>query len=701
MAQLNPVNFGAVSEGNPDTNRDAFQAMVDAAVSGDEIWVPNGRYTISKQPLTTPWCVLIDGKNLTWQHESENAVLEQRFDQANENVPPGNSNALLQIRNYTRFTFERFHAFGNKETPGGPTDYEEQPEHHRAIFTHDGDNFTFRNGRITDFTGDALQFYNNCSDFLVEDNTFLWCQRDHVTFSPTNPATAVRRGVIRRNWMEGASNQNIDNEHGPAHDIQIYDNDLIWVPNGSSSGICIAGSGTAEANPSTNWDVHHNRIHGCVKFTWCSGSKIRSNTILYDFSTMGGLSPYAMIGPMEIERACVDDEIYYNDITLLNAQVDNLAGIYVNGTLGGGAINLHIFKNNITVQGRDKVFGIRFAGPESADVYDNDITGPGLVAAGYSGIRMRSTVLERPVQRFYCARNKVRNFGNRGVDMANSLGSQIVYAEIINNVLFNDPGITSQSVGLDLGDESFVQTAVVSGNKLGPGVVTDITNTLVGPSYSITSSGVASVRDMARNVMANIDINGIVFPVYGTLDSDDPGPPDPDNVMSADSYMTGRLDASATWAAATADTRKRALVTAQRYLDTLKWKGTKTSSIQPLQWPRTGVTLSDGTAVDSTVYPTAIVYAEYDLAYAIIVNPALLTDTAQGGPGNVKRVKAGTAEVEFFKSTSMTLLPASILVSIQDYLAGGSTAMGLAVVSGVTDESIFDEFRAYDIVGAD
>lgn len=191
-----------------------------------------------------------------------------------------------------------------------------------------------------------------------------------------------------------------------------------------------------------------------------------------------------------------------------------------------------------------------------------------------------------------------------------------------------------------------------------------------------------------------------IYEIYGSLATNDPpSPPDAPNTPSANDYLAARLGAEA-WATAAEDTREKALVTASRYFDILPWKGKKSVASQPLAWPRTGVTLSDSTPVDSTYYPLPVTTASYELAFQLLLNPTLLTDVSQGGQGNIKRVKAGTAEVEFFKSTPLTVLPITIQLGLREYLNMGPSSTSVGKISGVTTESIFDDFRAYDIQGS-
>jgi hypothetical protein len=85
----------------------------------------------------------------------------------------------------------------------------------------------------------------------------------------------------------------------------------------------------------------------------------------------------------------------------------------------------------------------------------------------------------------------------------------------------------------------------------------------------------------------------------------------------ADTYHEGRLNATS-WSGATADDKNRALVEAQRELNTLEFTGNRVTSTQVLQWPRYNAYNPDGTGAsflyESTEIPQRIQDAQCELA---------------------------------------------------------------------------------------
>ena len=164
--------------------------------------------------------------------------------------------------------------------------------------------------------------------------------------------------------------------------------------------------------------------------------------------------------------------------------------------------------------------------------------------------------------------------------------------------------------------------------------------------------------------MGQVTIGAIVYDIYGTE-------------ADAEEYFAASLEASA-WNDATVLQKQQALVTGTRWIDRLDWQGAKTSDAQPLEFPRTGI---DGLA--DTWEPEE---ANYELALALLVDSSLDKTATTGS--NTKRVKAGSAEVEFFKPTDGLSFPTIVQQLIGQYLAS-SAGLSVGLASGTDEESAF------------
>jgi len=118
---------------------------------------------------------------------------------------------------------------------------------------------------------------------------------------------------------------------------------------------------------------------------------------------------------------------------------------------------------------------------------------------------------------------------------------------------------------------------------------------------------------------------------------------------------------------------------------------------QQMDWPRV-ITCAPTTVVSDDV-PTDIKTGQAELAFELSQNPALeVGQGTQGTSTNTKRVKAGSAEVEFFEPTKGVPYPSAVWQRINIYREGacasGSTG---AAAFGTDGESAFADRDDYDL----
>jgi hypothetical protein len=104
--------------------------------------------------------------------------------------------------------------------------------------------------------------------------------------------------------------------------------------------------------------------------------------------------------------------------------------------------------------------------------------------------------------------------------------------------------------------------------------------------------------------------------------------------------------------------QENALIQATRQLETLGWIGTRAVAGQPLSWPRKDAQCSEK-SYDATTVPREVELATFDLAEALLGNPALITGlggAAASGTGelvpgvpnkDLKRLKLDVMELEW------------------------------------------------------
>lgn len=121
-------------------------------------------------------------------------------------------------------------------------------------------------------------------------------------------------------------------------------------------------------------------------------------------------------------------------------------------------------------------------------------------------------------------------------------------------------------------------------------------------------------------------------------------------LAEADSYMEGRLNASAWETDATTDNKNRALAEATRWLTAATWLGYRVDDTQALSWPRAWVIDPDDPNADyfaQTVVPERVKRATYELALEFI--KAGTTDIAAiDSTIDIKRKKIDVLETEYY-----------------------------------------------------
>ena len=150
----------------------------------------------------------------------------------------------------------------------------------------------------------------------------------------------------------------------------------------------------------------------------------------------------------------------------------------------------------------------------------------------------------------------------------------------------------------------------------------------------------------------------------------------------------------ATWEALTDDDDSRGpdIVAATRRLDLLSWQGEKTGgAAQENAWPRTGLTYPDGTAVSTSEVPQEVENATALLAGSIAISAKVADEGTSGS--NIKGVKAGSAEVDFFRAQKgKPLQDETAFKLVQQWLEASALSSALGPLATGTDgESTFED----------
>lgn len=480
MAVINvksaPYNAPGAS-GSSAANRVAIAAAAAALQANDTLYFPPDLYTCD---AATIWSILISGKSnieLTCDAPGS-AIVAMDAATAADPDPSGNTVNLFRVENTHGLTIRNLRFEGRKANSDTATVYDAATEHHRGFFFDTCSDITIRNVVGNNFTGDFVQFYNACSDILVEDCTFNWNQRSGISMAPTSATVPIENVVIRRCTFIGTSNQAVDNEHGRADHVEVYDNYIEWQIGsaGINTGQSIAVAGfdlDSPRVPSKFWTIRNNTIVGTVVLAYATDIVIENNTI----TVPSGFGPPAV----EMSYECARNRVVGNTIAYSgNAQ----HAVYIQGTAGQGPESIDISGNTITCTAAAR-FGIRADGVISVAVSGNTLRGAGSAAAGFHAVRVRTTVVERPVQSVIVAGNDIRDFGQHGVSLLGTAGATITSAKIYANKFSNSSPSGPMTIGISLDDGTgALQEGLVLENTFGTGVTTGVANTPGGATMS-------------------------------------------------------------------------------------------------------------------------------------------------------------------------------------------------------------------------
>ena len=171
------------------------------------------------------------------------------------------------------------------------------------------------------------------------------------------------------------------------------------------------------------------------------------------------------------------------------------------------------------------------------------------------------------------------------------------------------------------------------------------------------------------------------------------------SVAEADAALAVDPTRKSTWEALTDEAKGIDLIAATSRLDLLRWAGSKTGGVaQENAFPRSGLFYEDNTPVPDDAIPLNLERATILLAGSIASTPAQ-ADAGTSGRA-ISRVKAGSAEVEFFRQqTTITGKPVqdeTVFELVRQWLQGrsGSSSLG-PMASGTDGKSQFEETNRY------
>ena len=123
-------------------------------------------------------------------------------------------------------------------------------------------------------------------------------------------------------------------------------------------------------------------------------------------------------------------------------------------------------------------------------------------------------------------------------------------------------------------------------------------------------------------------------------------------VAFADTYFGKRLYVT-DWTAATNDDKEKALQLATVTMENQRWKGTKATTTQALEWPRNGTYDQNGYSYENDEIPTPIANGVCELALSLLGSDR----TADTGTEGFKSMKVGPLMLTIDPKTQAPVIP--------------------------------------------
>lgn len=116
------------------------------------------------------------------------------------------------------------------------------------------------------------------------------------------------------------------------------------------------------------------------------------------------------------------------------------------------------------------------------------------------------------------------------------------------------------------------------------------------------------------------------------------------DVGFADTFFDNRVNSGAWINVVDSDDKTRALIMATDRIDQEKFRGSKASSTQRLNFPRSGISYDDGTPVPTTIIPRQVCNATCEMALAIL-NAGKTDILSATGLEQFKDIRAGNVSL--------------------------------------------------------
>lgn len=433
---MNIRDYGAVGDGITD-DRQAIQTAILAAGACNVLVIPAGQYLVGKGAGFWGLVVPAACTGLLIRGEPGAVLLQAGGMPANVR--------LLQIE-AGGVTIEDLTLDGNKAA--------QAPDEHRAgIFATNAPGLTLRRVTSIDSTGDGFYIHIGSHNAWLEDCSAHGNSRNGLTFGGGTVG-----GMARRCVFTGNAAQQIDSEPGPgftADDVTITG---CTLEGSGDFVLTVSGSGTGWR--SRGWRIHDNILNGPTNIVWATDVVMRDNRGGRNATTKPCVQVYRNTDQVLLER---------NDF--ISSAAPSALNVFGTG-IGQSPSRITIRDNNIRAV--NSAHGVHIVAARSVTVIDNEIRGAGVAAPFLAGVYARSTVVGLDIESLVVRRNRISDFGSRGV-VATAAPGAIRFVDVSDNHFDDTGGSMLSAMSFDVAAD-----ARQSGNLLYGGCTTMVASPASG-----------------------------------------------------------------------------------------------------------------------------------------------------------------------------------------------------------------------------
>jgi hypothetical protein len=419
---VNVRDFGATGNGITD-DRVAIQAALDAG-AGHEVFFPVGTYLLSHLPGDFSCIRVPAGTTLRGADRAGTMLI----------MAPGQPESvqLIRVEGAPGVTISTMTLDGAKSAQTV------NPQRH-GVFTKNSPRLSLQHVTSQHFTGDGFYIYDGSDDATVYDVLSTGNDRNGLTLGGGTDVTTVVKSRFLANQAEQFDSEG-GPQGGPIDHVTLVGN--VFDAQGASDDFVLTMTGSSADVRSAYWTVTDNTVNGSALALWITDVVYARNH---------GVNPSSKPA-VYVYRTSDRIRIANNILADTGPAAFDTGGIvHILGTNVGQAPGTVVVEDN-TLSTAQPAFGVVAICARDVQILHNTVTGAGVQRASESGVFVRTTRVEEPVQSIIVQRNTIRNFGQYGLLLGGNGAALIQKVDISGNAFGDTSPAPTMLTALNLND---------------------------------------------------------------------------------------------------------------------------------------------------------------------------------------------------------------------------------------------------------